>query len=422
MPVVFHVIGAVIAVRPHLGDLKAHELRGQIAVLKDKIGVVALHHTGVDEHGDIGAHAVLHQDPVHGEAVDQVRLYSQILPVIVNKDFLHRLVFKALLRAHAGDVDSLLEKGRLDLPLGAAGRGLLGLGDLIARGPVIDRRGKDAQQQQNHRGASTRALLQPGPVDQQEGREGKENRKDRKVTAFRAVAEKDRVDRHGHQETQPAAVPIQRQEQTEAGIDHEVRAVGVAVFVDDPAAVAKALSVGHVPGVCQARQDQEQKRQHGTDPHAAKGVPPCLFLPDQEQEANRENRHLHHAGKIADVRNGADIAVLPGIENMQQAESARRQQEAEEGLLPPGGEEHRRRQRHQQHQPYDSGGRGGFIPRPVGQHVQTGLRRKQQHQPETGPPDPILGFRQHLHPPLPRMEMAPSLRRRHLTCTLTGAP
>ena len=340
----------------------------------------------------------------------------------MNKDFLHRRVFKALLRAHAGDVDSLLQKGRLDLALGAAGCGLLGLGDLIPRGPVVDRRGKDTQHKQDHRSGSPRGVLQPDPVDQQKGRKGKENRKDRKVTAFRTVAEKDRVDRHGHQETQPAAVPIQRQEQTEAGIDHKVRAVGIPVFVDDPAAVAQALAIGHIPGVGQARDNQKQKRQHGADPHAPQGVHPGLIFPDQKQEADRKDRHLHHTGQIPDIRDGTDIAVLPGIQNMKHAESAHRQQEAEKGFLAPGGEEHRRRQHDQQNQPDEAGGRGGLIACPVGQHVQTGLRRKQQHQPEAGPPDSISGFRLHVHLPLPRMEMASSVRRRHLTCTLTGAP
>jgi len=133
------------------------------------------------------------------------------------------------------------------------------------------------------------------------------------------------------------------------------------------------------------------------DPHAPEGVLPGLVLPDQKQEADRKDRHLHHAGQVTDIRDGADIAMLPGVQEMEQAEAAHRQQEAEKGLLPPGGKKHRRRQNHQQNQPDDSGGCDGLIPCPVGQHVQAGLCRKQQHQPESGPPDSISRLRQRSH-------------------------
>ena len=215
---------------------------------------------------------------------------------------------------------------------------------------------------------------------------------------------------------------MQCQEQTEAGIDYQVGAVGVTVFVDDPTAVAQAFAVGHVSGVGYPRSDQKQQGKHCADPDTAQCIPFGFFVSDQKQKANGIDRHLHHTGQIADVHERTDIPMLPGIHEMKQAESPNRQQEAEKAFFPPGGKEHRCRQHDQQAKPNHPRRRGSFVPCPVRQHVQAGLGGEQQHQPESGPPYSVIDSRQCSHLLPPGMEMASSDRRRHLTCTLTGAP
>ena len=183
---------------------------------------------------------------------------------------------------------------------------------------------------------------------------------------------------------------MQSQEQAEAGINYQVGAVGVAVFIDDPAAVAQAFAVGYVSCAGYSCSDQKQQGKHCADPDTAQCIPFGFFVSDQKQKANGIDRHLHHTGQIADIHDWTDIPVLPGVQEMKKAESPNRQQKAEKASLPPGGEEHCCRQHDQQAKPNHPRRRGGFVPCPVSQHIQTGLGSKQQHQPEAGPPHSVI--------------------------------
>ena len=140
MPVVFQVIGSVVSARSHLRHLKANQLCGEIAVLEHHICIIPLHHARVDKLRYIGAHLVLHQYSVHREAVNQVRLHTQILPVIMDEHFFHCWIIEALLGIHAGNVDSLLQKRRLNLSLCSGRCRLLCQCDFVSWRPGIDGR------------------------------------------------------------------------------------------------------------------------------------------------------------------------------------------------------------------------------------------------------------------------------------------
>ena len=76
--------------------------------------------------------------------------------------------------------------------------------------------------------------------------------------------------------------------------------------------------------------------------------------------------------------------MLPGIENMNQAESSDCQQKQEKTLLLSAREQNQAWDQYEEKQSDHTRGGSGFVPRPVRQHIQAGLCGKQQHQPQPG--------------------------------------
>ena len=149
MPVILKVIDTVKA---YFRGFKSDKTRQRVGILKDHVGIVPFHDAVVNQLVHIRAHTILHQDAVHAETVDQVRLYTEVLPVIEAENFLDFGVVKAFLRRHAGNVDTFFQKGCFDFTLGTAGGLTLCLRHFAAGRPRINNRREDTENKQYNHG------------------------------------------------------------------------------------------------------------------------------------------------------------------------------------------------------------------------------------------------------------------------------